>query len=606
MKQIKLKVLSLVFASLLLVSCNRQEEQPAQKPSTPKPPEPPKPVSMLTLVPEDTILFSGGTEPIPLKDWLVWNASRFNVSKNTQASLLKPQELDKIKEKATTDGQRMAIAIWEDYVSTATEPAAQFQNWGVADTPMLAIYAIGLAPVVRISLNDAQRFTSKLAALEEKAKIKTEPVSLGQANYRRYPLTAKKEGQDLPQVSLIIGVDGKDAVFLLDVGIDSEKTLALALGQSKPEKSLEQSGRIKSLQAQYKFSFPWLGYLDHRQFITGLTTKDGNAMAKMVQQLAAKLKPEDTAWLADLQSEGCRNDFSAIGANWPQTVSGYTAVDLKGKPARMDSVMVIESKDKPLLDGLASLRGFTPDYGSPAFASTVISGGIGLSVENIGPFLMKQWTEITQKPYQCAPLKAMQEQLKGNNPAAASMATSMAAGVRGLSFSLLSLTLEQQPAGAPSTTPPMPKAADALISLSAKDPAALLQTVSGLLPQLAELKIPADGTPVALPAPVPLPFPLMAAVNGQHLTVYAGEKAGQLAKELGKMPLESSQGILSGAFDYGKFYSLLADALPKNDAKAAEAGAALEALKDAKLRIEMKLDFTERGIEMKANMVSTD
>uniref|UniRef100_UPI004056B5B0 hypothetical protein n=1 Tax=Candidatus Electronema sp. TaxID=2698783 RepID=UPI004056B5B0 len=591
MNRAKQKLLSIIFASLLLISCDKKEKEaePLKKPEPPKPAA----VSMLSLVPDDTIFFVGGLEPAPLKEWLQWTAANFHLSKD----MLNPQGMQQISEKAATDGQRMAVQIWEEYVALVAAPDAQFAGWGFAEQPQMAFYAIGLAPVCRISLSDAEQFKKKIAELEAKAKVTAAKAeTLGGASLRRYALI-----ETMPSVSLIIGTADNEAVLMLDIGVDSEQTLALAFGQSKPEKSLEQSGRLKSLTETHKLHPSWLGYIDHQQIAAGLTTKDGNRMAKMLQLLTPKLQEKTVQQLNELQSEGCRSDVQAIAAKWPQSFFGYTSFDLKAQPARLDSLMVMESTDQPLLDGLKSLRGFVPEYTKAAFAPAVASFAVGLSVENVGPFLVKQWTEFTQKPYNCVPLKEMQAQAKANNPAAVGMMTGMAAGVRGLAFSLVSLKLEQTAAGAD----PAPKEVDAVVSLSAKDPAALVQTASAMLPQLAALQIPADGSSVALPLPLQLPFTPMAAINGSHLTVYAGKQGELIAKELGKSQLESSQGIMAAAVDYGKYYSLLSDAMSamgKDDPKAAEAVTMLQSMKNAKMRVAMSVDFTGRGIEMKANV----
>jgi hypothetical protein len=589
-KSIKLKFLALCLVPLFLVACDKQEK--AKEVVVKQ--EPPKPVSMLTLVPDDTIFFSGVSEPFPFKEFMQWNASHFKLPSD-----LNTKELLKTEKELDTDGQRMAVQLWQDYIASVMSPGMQIESWGFDDTPTFASYAIGLSPVLlRISLKDVQRFNNKIAELEEKAKVKTKPETLGQATFHRYSLSKQE-----PQVSLIIGVDGSNAVFMIDIGVDSQQTLSLALGQNKPEKSLLQSGRLPSLQEKYKLGSSWLAYIDHQQLIKGLTTKDGNRMAKMLQLLALQSKDANNKkQLDELQTEGCRTDLQAMGTNWPQTVAGYTALDLKAKPSRINSIMVVESNDKSLLEGLKSLRGFVPDYKG---IDAAFSFGLGLNVENIAPVVLKQWTEITQKQYNCGPLKEMQTALKEKNPAAASIATSMVAGVRGIAFSLFSLTMDKAEAGGT----PMPKDLDAVISLSAKDPVALVQMAAAMLPQVEALKIPADGTPVNLPLPIPLPFTPMAAINGSHLTVYAGKQAEQTAKALGKASLDSSSGFMAGAIDYGRYYGLIADVMPalgKNDASTTQAMTILEAVRTAKMRLLMDMDFTDRGIEVKADMVSTD
>ncbi len=589
---LKKKVLAVMLLPLLLVSCNRQEEKKEAPAKIVTQEEAAKPASMLTLVPDDTIAFFGGLEPVPLKELLQWNVNHFKMPDS-----FNPKEmLEPARKKAETQGQRMAIQLWADYYETAVSQQASLESWGIADSPLVASYLIGLSPVLRITLKDVGQFNKKIEEIETKAQSKAEPETLGKFSWRRYPLTKSESG---PKMSLIIGTDGNDAVFMLDVGADSEDALALAIGRRNPVKSLAESGRIESLQAAYQLHPSFLGYIDHRQIVTGLTTKDGNSMAKMVQQLIPQLPEKAAKSFVELQTEGCQSDFKAIADNWPQTVGGYTTFDLKGKPSRIDSLTVVESKDKPLLDGLRSLRGFVPDYSNDPAA---FSFGLGLNVENIAPLLIQQWKDVTAKQYSCSLLQQMQAEVKKNNPAAASIAASMAAGVRGLAFSLFNLEMEKAAEG----QMPMPKSIDALLSLSAADTVSLVQNIAAIFPPLATLDLPADGTPVPLPVPVSLPVTPSVAVNGQHLTVYAGSQGEKAAKALAGAALDSSPGIMAASIDYSKYFQMTGDLAASSGKQSTEAAAVLEALKDAKMRVQMKLDFTERGIEMTADMIATD
>ena len=371
---------------------------------------------------------------------------------------------------------------------------------------------------------------------------------------------------------------------------------------------MAESGRVEALLKQYKLHPSLIGYIDHQQLITGLTTQEGNSIAKMIRKLVPQLQgaADLSDLLEELQTEGCRNDLAAIGKNWPQTVFGYTALKLAAAPSRVDSLMVIENKDKALLNGLQSIRGVVPQYVAGNSAETpVVAAGIGLNIEKIAPFITERWTAITQKQYSCSFLQEMQENAKSRQPAALAMMTGMAPGVQGLAFSLMSLELEKIEAGGP----PMPKSIDALISLAVKNPTNLVQMIGTFFPPLAELQLPADGTPVQLPLPIPLSFPVMAAINGSHLTVFAGEKSQALAQGLRSEALEASQGLMAADIDYGKYYGLIGDTLTGldiPDAQQQDTKAIFEAMKNAKIRIRMNMDVTERGIEVKADMIATE
>ncbi|CAK8714032.1 DUF3352 domain-containing protein [Candidatus Electrothrix laxa] len=603
MKLTKKNALVLILVSLLLFACDKKKKEVQPQPK----PEPPKSVTMLDLIPEDTIFFSGGLKPFPLKEVLQWSSGNFNVLKELDLDSMLP-----IVQDQKSLGRRMAAQLWLDYYAMMLSPGAELAKWGVADKPFLTSYTVGLAPVLLcISLKDTQLFNKKINELEAKAKITSKPEILGKATYRRYVLNEKA-----PSLDLIIGVDNerKHAVFMLDIGIDSKQTLAIALGQQEPEKTLAASGRVEGLQEQYKLHPSFIGYIDHQQLITGLTTKEGNSIARMMQkfvpqlQITAKL-PEI---LEELQTEGCRNDLTDIGNNWPKTVFGYTALELDAVPSRIDSLLVIENKDKALLDSLQSIRGVVPQYVVNSAEPPVLAAGFDFNLEKIAPFLLERWTANTQKQYSCSFIQKMQNDAKKSQQATSfalmsGMAPGMLPGVQGLAFSLMSLEWEKEEAGGP----PVPKSIDALISLAGKNPTALVQTMSTFFPSLTKLQLATDGTPVQLPLPLlkSLSFPVMAAINGSHLTVYAGEKSQALAQELRSETLEESQGLMAVDIDYGKYYGLIGDALTSlniPDAQLDETKAIFEEMKSAKMRIRMNMDVTDRGIEMKTNMIATE
>ncbi|MCI5115111.1 MAG: hypothetical protein D3919_00040 [Candidatus Electrothrix sp. AW5] len=593
MKLTKRKALLLILVSVLLFACDRKEKEEIQPKVTA--PEPPKSVTLLDVVPADTIFFSGGLQPFPLKEILQWEADTFNAFKGLDPKSLFPEMQEK-----ETFWQRMGTELWLSYSALLLSPEAELKKWGIQEKTFSASYTVGLAPVFRISLQDVTAFENKLDELEAKVKITHTSETLGQATYRRYAL--KKSAS----VDLIIGVDNKhkQAVVMLDLGVDSEQTLAIALGQQKPEKTLADSGRVEALQKQYNLHPAKIGYIDHQQLITGLTTKEGNSVAKMLQSLASQLHLGVSAVLNELQTDGCRHDLEAIGKNWPQTVFGYTTLDLTASPSRIDSLLVLENKDKALLESLQSLRGFIPQYANNATEQPVVAAGIGLNVEKIAPFLTQRWAAITQKEYKCSFLKDIQKDIKSQQPMALAMMTGMAPGVQGLAFSLMSLELEGK-----KSDPPLPKSMDALISLAVKNPTVFIQTVSALFPPLAQLELSADGTPVQLPIPFPLPFPVMAAIHGSHVTVYTGEKSKALSQSLRSDSLDTPSGLLATHLDYGKYYGLIGDALQSVDipeAQQAETKALFEAMKGVTLRMQMNMDVTDRGLEIALDMTTTD
>ena len=103
MKSTKRKALILILVSLLLFACDKKEKEEVESNAKPelseeaiqsrKPnskAESPEVLIMLDAVPADTIFFSGGLEPAPLKEVLQWSADNFHVLKELDPATLLP------------------------------------------------------------------------------------------------------------------------------------------------------------------------------------------------------------------------------------------------------------------------------------------------------------------------------------------------------------------------------------------------------------------------------------------------------------------------------------------------------------------------------------
>ncbi|RWX48381.1 hypothetical protein VT98_11603, partial [Candidatus Electrothrix communis] len=67
--------------------------------------------------------------------------------------------------------------------------------------------------------------------------------------------------------------------------------------------------------------------------------------------------------------------------------------------------------------------------------------------------------------------------------------------------------------------------------------------------------------------------------------------------------------LMAADIDYGKYYGLIGDALTNMDipdAQQDETKAIFDAMKNTKMRVRMNMDVTDRGIEVKADMIATE
>jgi hypothetical protein len=152
-----------------------------------------------------------------------------------------------------------------------------------------------------------------------------------------------------------------------------------------------------------------------------------------------------------------------------------------------------------------------------------------------------------------------------------------------------------------------------VLAVSAEDPKFLLEN-AGVIPGLGRIDVPEDGTPVDAWLPIPftgghLRLPLKLALSGDHLTAFAGAKAGQLARAMADEDLIAN-GLLYYKVDYQSYLNILANALEsdqsRTDLPTERKAQMLEALRSFNAAYQGHLDITERGIELSGDIVVRD
>ncbi|WP_413699756.1 hypothetical protein ACLKMH_20595 [Psychromonas sp. KJ10-10] len=168
------------------------------------------------------------------------------------------------------------------------------------------------------------------------------------------------------------------------------------------------------------------------------------------------------------------------------------------------------------------LRGFIPNYIND-LKNNVLAIALGLDINQLSTSLNNIWSDLQTPNYQCQPLANIQSSIKqsSNSIAMLGMSASMANGVKGLSFALLDYTMANK------NNVPELESLDALLTLSADNPALLFNTVKMFLPELQQLTLTADGDTIELSPILPMAKQLniapKLAIKGKHLVIYNGE-----------------------------------------------------------------------------------
>jgi hypothetical protein len=530
---------------------------------------------ILTYVPADTIYFVGGLEPAPIKNMLEAMPPEWHAMQQTDFN----EGLQ--KEPNMPPAIKILLGLFSEYMQALKDPSTATTTMGIGSELESAFYSVGTTPVLRIKLIDANAFNQFVQRAETVAQVTATTETHGGLSFSTYSF--QKPGNtsaDSENTKLVIHTNNDYALItLLTTGADATMRDTI-LGTQKPANALGNTTVLQDIKDTYHFHPSYIGYINHQEIMKGLTSPESNAFGQMLSSLLetaralepaaqneaaaantppAENEPAPENPLAAIQTPACQTELMAMTKTWPRTVFGYTQLELEKKPMQMDMRMLVENTDPAYMKELQKLRGFIPASVLTPTNKPVFGLGFGFNVDALTPVASQVMNDFMKKDYQCEPLAAMKQQLTTSNPLLAmGMMTGMAAGVQGISATILDfdgeLKLTQQGAQ------PDIRSLDAIITLSAKDPQRLLAMAANMQQGMPPIQIPADGTPVDLPIPLPAPGlgPVKLAQKGNHVVAYIGEKAAQLAQTLSSEPLAAT-GMFAFNMDFGRYMKFVSD-----------------------------------------------
>lgn len=529
---------------------------------------------MLDFIPADTVMFSGQLAPFPLKDYL------YSIAGNYQTN-----GMDEILQlnASSSEQERFFVSLYKQYMNVLPTPDVLLATYGLPDSVKSYFYTLGALPVMKIQLSNPDAFWAELDRAEQDSGLAHTTGIVGETEYRAYSLTDANEQE---QINLVFAEKQGWLTVTLNTSFNQVELLEMALGEKPVEQPLSGTTLLQDIAKSHGFMQDSISFVNHVELIKGLTTADGNMLAKQISKMA-ETQGEDP--FAELKIPTCQTEFAAIAANWPRTVMGLNSYSISREESDIDAVVVVESHNQVILSALAKMRGFIPAFDNSDH-DNILSMALGLDVNQLAPALTEVWKDLQTPSYQCEALAQMQGELDELNPAMLGMMTGMANGVKGMSVTLADYKLTEVN-GEPSF-----EKLDALVTVSAENPIMLIDMVKPFFPPLANIDLKDNGDPVDITPLLMLPpeFGVSAkmAVKGNHLVVYTGDRGTELADGLFKQTL-SANGFFDFAVDYQKMFMPLVDVIEMSGEPMPEE---LEALKDYNMRLKMSVDFTDKGI----------
>ena len=189
---------------------------------------------------------------------------------------------------------------------------AGFEEMGLRPEGLSALYGIGLVPVLRMELGDADKFRKLVADYEHKRGAALPVEKIEKQDYWRL---ASPEPET---PALILAIVEQHLVVTVDIG-SKGPSLAELLGLRRPERSVLDSGELAELNDAYDFTPYGTFLLDNRRLAGALSGKDA--------QTAAALLP----------SPACQAELAGLAEAVPRTLAGYE--QLEAKQLRLNAVV---------------------------------------------------------------------------------------------------------------------------------------------------------------------------------------------------------------------------------------------------------------------------
>lgn len=339
-----------------------------------------------------------------------------------------------------------------------------WEKIGFSREARTAMYGVGVIPVVRIELADPDKLRAFIAEVQTRAGETFPVADIDGHNYWRIVPDADKP------IALVIAIIDSHLVLTVDPGSEAAP-LADLLGLNRPQETMLDSDELTKINKDYDFGPHGTMLVDMRRLASALFGQEGQA-TWFTQMLAEE---------GDTLSPACRTEFTAMADNVPRLVAGYTRLD----PKSMDSRTVIELKPA-LAQGLMPIAAPVPGLGSAADGSASLEFGFGLKLDKLAEFIQAQASAIRAAPYACEHLLSMNESAGQVSQQMAGLY--MAAGwFTGMRAVLTEFTWGENG---------QPEKVEGAMVVASPNPAGLIGTLKGFVPQLAELDLVANAEPV--------------------------------------------------------------------------------------------------------------
>lgn len=476
-------------------------------------------------------------------------------------------------EDASADAERVASIV--EHFTRFLSPEGM-REAGIERDAKFAFYGVGMLPVVRIELANADAFESALAGFEEEAGEPMATATIDGVSYRH-------AGDD--KVRVIIAVLESQAVATVVPASLSDDSLRAVMGLTLPAQNISDSGKLLAMAETYDFTSHMLGYFDMERVASVFTTAQSGPNAELLATAGY-----DHSMLSDV----CKAEFAELAGVAPRIVTGYTGIS----STALESKVVLELRSD-IADGLATLPAPVPGLGMDH--GGLFSFGMSIDLLAAREFYTARLDAMEADPFECEHLSGMQAGVAQGRALLQQPVPPMVYGVKGF------LAVVDNIEGLNMATKQPPTSIDMRFLLSTENAPGLVAMGTMFSPELAALNLQADGKPVKLDVPQMQAGPVdeaWIAMSDTAIALAVGDGGeakvgGMLTKAAGTPPP-----FMSTHMDASRYYGFVAEAMRAGqaDSETPEVSESMAEMMEAfgRLfeRIAVDIQFTDRGIEV--------
>jgi len=487
----------------------------------------------LAFVPADTPYAYANLEPTPANVTEQW--SRRMQEYLPQLLGIYDTMLDSISKDKSTPQSEHFVKIARVMLAELKEHS----NWdklrqiGFKPDSRVAIYGIGLVPVLRMELGDAAAFKAEVARVEAQLGEKMPVAKAGTQEYWQL-------GND--KLVCAIAIEGSHLVVTILPPNATDELKQTLLGVTRPAQNLAAAGTLQALAKQYNYSPYGEGFIDSVRIVERVLNGPTGTDAEFAKSIGMPPPPGIDAV--------CKNEILEIAHKFPRIVAG--AEELNAQRLSLSAEFEIETG---LAQEFATAIGAAP--GTGATADGVVDVSMALPLLKLKDFWIRQADKIAAKPFACAGLREVNEGYAASKAKIDMTIPPPMSDLTGARFTLDKVDIS---AGAGS----MPDVAGKLL-MTSTNPGALVAMAQLAVPQLKDLKLAPDGNVVALPAglvPSPNAPPLFAAMSDKAIAIGAGAGEDKALGAFLKAAPASEAVFLRMSFS-GKLYALIGQSAEK-------------------------------------------